>query len=213
MLDTLAYAIILGQWTLGVLHDHDWMLVFFNALLAFFAARLWWTTYKDTRILQRAYIAVEPQGVHLMVNGNDLIGHVGIKNAGHLPARKLNCAVNIKYSLSGEEPETFLPPEKGKENIVVAPGTVATLGSGTTVKWWTLLEASAAEAARGDRGAEIDVFLYVWGSVHYDNGFKRTCRTKFCHRYRWVNRGRGHVGQYEIAAAYARYHQHGNGSN
>ena len=136
MLDTLvAYAIILGQWTLGVLRDHDWMLVIFTAILAVFTGRLWWTTHKDTRILQRAYIAVEPQGVYLMLNGNDLIGHVGIKNAGHLPARKLNWIVNIKYSLSGDEPETFFPPEKGEGNIVVAPGTLATQGSGTSIKF------------------------------------------------------------------------------
>jgi hypothetical protein len=211
MLDTVeAYAVTLGQWAWSVLRDHDWMLVIFTAILAIFTFRLWRTTHRDTRILQRAYIAVEPQGVHLLINGNDLIGHVGIKNAGHLPARKVSWAVNIKYSLSGDEPEASFPMERGEGNIVVAPGTSATQASGTSVKLQTLLDACGEEVARGDKGAEIDVFLYVWGSVQYDNGFRRSCNTKFCHRYRWVNRGRGHIGQYEIASAYARYHRHGN---
>src|SRR5262249_3485585 len=57
------------------------ILALFTAMLAIFTKRLW----SDARILQRAYIAVEPLGIHLMKNGSDLIGHVGIKNAGHLP--------------------------------------------------------------------------------------------------------------------------------
>ena len=55
-------------------HWHDWLLVIFTALLAFFTARLWLTT----RILQRAYIAVEPHGVHSMVSvENYLICELG----------------------------------------------------------------------------------------------------------------------------------------
>src|SRR5207249_3011977 len=56
-------AVTIGQGVWSVLRDHDWMLVIFTAILAIFTFRLWRTTYKDTRILQRAYIAVEPQGV------------------------------------------------------------------------------------------------------------------------------------------------------
>jgi hypothetical protein len=66
------------------------MLVIFTALLAIFIARPWYTTKRDTRILQRAYIAVEPLGIHLMQNGSELIGHVAMKNAGRLPARKVS---------------------------------------------------------------------------------------------------------------------------
>jgi hypothetical protein len=184
----------------------DWMLVIFTALVAIFTGSLWWTTWKDTRILQRAYIAVEPLGIHLMANGSSLIGHVGTKNAGHLPARKLNWLISIKHSLNGAEPESFFPLEKGNGKIVVAPGTVATQATNTNVSVQTLLTECAAEAAKGERALEIDVFLYVWGAVRYDDGFKRTRSTKFCHRYNWKTRD----GRYEIAARDARYHDHGN---
>ena len=180
------------------------MLVIFTAFLALFTFLLLLlarTAKKDTRILQRAYIAVEPQGIHLMSNGSDLIGHIGMKNAGHLPARKVGWFINIKHSSNGEEPETFFKLESEKGNIVVAPGTVATRGSPTSVLVADL-------PARSE--TELPAYLYVWGSVHYDNGFRRICTTKFCHRYNWKSRGRGHIDKYEIAAAYARYHEHGN---
>jgi hypothetical protein len=69
-------------------------------LIALFTLALWQSTERlweatrntalvqerDTRILQRAYLAVEPLGVHVMSEGDRVLGHVGIKNAGNLSA-------------------------------------------------------------------------------------------------------------------------------
>src|SRR5262245_51210058 len=162
------------------------MLVIFAGLLAIFTARLWYTTKRDTKILQRAYIAVEPLGIHLMQNGTELIGHVAIKNAGHLPARKVSWLVNIHASESGEE------RDRG-------------------VQVQTLNELSGAEAGV-DRERQRSTYLYVWGAVNYDDGFKKMRTTKFCHRYNWITR-KQHDKPCVIAAADARYHDYANGAN
>src|SRR5690349_7817857 len=125
----LGYLENAGPVALAIVTNHDWMLASFTGLLAIFTARLWYTTQKDTRILQRAYIAVEPLGIHLMQNGSELIGHVAMKNAGHLPARKVSWFVNIHASESGEEHDSLFPLQPDKGNIVIVPGAAATRGS------------------------------------------------------------------------------------
>jgi hypothetical protein len=176
------------------------ILALFTVILAIFTKRLW----EDARILQRAYIAVEPHGIHLMKNGSDLIGHVGIKNAGRLPARKLSWFINIRFGHSDEERDDFFPLESGKGNIVIAPGAITTHGSEISVKLQALNEFSGA-----GRGRERPTYLYVWGAVEYDDGFNIMRTTKFCHRYNWSNRKERDKPN-EIDAADARYHESGN---
>ena len=194
---------------LSILRDHDWVLVIlllavFTLILVIFTRRLW----SDARILQRAYIAVEPLGIRLMKNGSDLIGHVGIKNTGHLPARKLSCLINIRFGHSGEESDDFFPLQQGKGKIVIAPGAIATRGSGISVKVQTLNEFCRAAAGVG-RDSERPTYLYVWGAVEYEDGFNKIRTTKFCHRYNWIDR-KERDKPYEIDAADARYHEYGN---
>jgi hypothetical protein len=176
------------------------ILALFTVILALFTKRLW----EDARILQRAYIAVEPLGIHLMKNGSDLIGHVGIKNAGRLPARKLRWFINIRFGHSGEERDDFFPLDSGKGNIVIAPGAVATRSSGISVKVQVLNEFSGV-----GRDRERPTYLYVWGAIEYDDGFNIMRTTKFCHRYNWINRKERDKPN-EIDAADARYHEYGN---
>jgi hypothetical protein len=81
----------------------------FTALLALATLILVGIAYlqiRQGRIVQRAYVAVEPLGVHLMVEGDRVIGHIGIRNAGRLPARQLSWFINIKHSnkVSGAPP-------------------------------------------------------------------------------------------------------------
>jgi len=221
-----AFNFLTRVWTqiLQIGHD-DWLAIFtgllalFTLLLAVFTGRLWSTTKNYTRILQRAYIAVEPGGIHVMENGSDLIGHVGIKNAGKLPARNVSWFVGIKHSGNGEEPADFFPLEPadffplkpGTGSIVIAPDTTATQGSapGPGVQVETLNEFCGASSGTA-RAKERPTFLYVWGVVNYDDGFKNGQMTKFCHRYNWINRGRDHPIGYGIDAEFARHHEYGN---
>ena len=203
----LSYLESARSFAISVVTNHDWMLVIFTGLLAIFTGILWYTTRKDTKILQRAYIAVEPLGIHLMKNGSDLIGHIGMKNAGRLPARRVSWFVDIHFSEGGEERDSLFPLRRGNGNIVIAPGTVATRGTANSVQVQQLNELSGPDA-----GAEKPTYLYVWGAVRYDDGFKRMRTTKFCHRYNWAARKEGDK-RYEIDAADARYHEYGNGAN
>ena len=205
--------LLLSVWDAStpVLRDHDWMLVIFTGVLALFTAvlaistlLLWRTTKKDTRILQRAYIAVEPLGVHLMSDASTVIGQVGIRNAGHLPARKLSSVTNMRWSKNGNEPEASFPIERREGKVVIVPSALTIRASRTTIDLKILNNASGAGSGKL-KDEEEEVFLYVWGSVRYDNGFRRKRTTRFCHRYNWKSR----VG-YEITKEQARFHEHFN---
>ena len=169
------------------------------------------TTRRDSRILQRAYVVVEPLGVHLMPNGGELIGHVGIKNAGRLPARKVSWFVNMHASESGEERDSLFPFDRLKGNIVIAPGSVATRDSAKAVPMQSLTEISGAGDG-ADKEHERPTYLYVWGAVRYDDGFRKMRTTRFCHRYNWAARKQTD-NPCVIAAADARQHEYANAAN
>jgi hypothetical protein len=181
------------------------LLVFATLLLALIAL----LQIRQGRIVQRAYVAVEPLGIHLMVEGDRVIGHIGIRNAGRLPARQLSWFINIKHSDKGNE-EVF-PLENGKGNIIVTPGAEAIMGSDTHVTLQDLISASGMDAAGGARNREKLLYLYVWGAVYYNDGIHwRRRSTKFCHQYNWIVREKDGAGRYEIDKQNARYHEHGN---
>jgi hypothetical protein len=183
------------------------LLVIATVLLALIA----YLQIRQNKIVQRAYVAVEPLGIHLMIEGDRLIGHVGIRNAGRLPARKLSWFINIKRSDKGNE-EIF-PLDKGKGKITVTPGAMATRGSDKHIVLQDLISASGMDITKG-RSRENPTYLYVWGVVYYKDGVRkiRWRFTKFCHRYNWIIREMG-AARYEIAKEYARYHEHGNDAN
>ena len=186
----------------------------FTALVAAFTALLFLATYmlawiafrqrKDSRIAQRAYLAAEPLGIYLMVEGDRVIGHIGIRNAGRLPARKVSWFINMRQSEKGNE--KVFPLQKPKGSIIIPPGAVTRRGSDIHI----FLEKLISAAGEGkERNQENDVYLYVWGVLRYKDGFRLRKRfTKFCHRYNWrIRRGN------EIAEKYARYHEYGNDAN
>lgn len=210
-----SYLVSFWSCFIAVVTDHNWLLVIFTGLLAVFTLLLaiyTWRLWKDARILQRAYIAVEPLGIHMMQNGSDLIGHVGVKNAGRLPARKVSWFIDITVSENGSEPDEFFPIKEHKGNIVIAPDVIATRGSAARASVTVDGLNKFCQAELG-RAKEKRTFLYVWGSVSYDDGFDTNRTTTFCHRYNWINRGRDRpagVGPYEIDAKFARHHEYGN---
>jgi hypothetical protein len=187
---------------------HEWLIAIAAIATAFFTFTLWWSTHKlwkatwntalaqerDTRILQRAYIAVEPRGIHLLSDGNRVLGHVGIKNAGNLPARNVSWRIRMKVNKDGGLND-FPLEEEEEGRIVIAPSSIARQGSQDSI-------ALSEIVACGGGGSH---YLYVWGIVRYDNGFKRRCFTKFCHRYNCRSQPIG-----PIPESGARYHTHGN---
>jgi hypothetical protein len=153
---------------------------------------------RDAEIVHRAYLSVEPGGLHPPVGRPEgehvVLGHVRFKNVGHVPAQNVSWALYIKPSLNGELNDFPIAESDFREGLVIFP-----------------------ESAVTRRSDSINVthesgWIYVWGEIKYDDGFGGPRRlTKYCHRYnREVLRlleGRAGHG---ILEADARFHDHGN---
>jgi hypothetical protein len=164
---------------------------------------------KDGRVVQRAYIAVDPLGIELKVDGGSLLGQVGFRNAGNLPARDVGWFVGIKWSHCDALEDGDFPRGEIKGKNVAPPGTVLPRGSKESVGLQVLNDACNLTGSV-ELPNQKAVFLYVWGIVRYHDGFSAGRTTKFCHRYNWINRGRDSSDKYNLAAKWARYHEHGN---
>jgi len=184
-------------------------LLIFTGLLWSSTEKLWAETRNsgrrqeaDTRILQRAYISIEPQGIKCLSNETSdttAVAHIGIGNVGHLPARDVKWA--IKWAVDGRRYREDFPVAENEAfgRNVVSPGTIMTQGS------------DRFEFVEDAVGSEEGTFLYVWGAVYYLDGFDNTPpRTaRFCHRYNYENLPSGDAAYFFKPDA-ARIHRYGN---
>jgi hypothetical protein len=160
-----------------------------------------WLLGRITGIIQRAYLDVRPQGIHLWRTEDRLVGHVSLHNAGHLPARKVRWVVRITPSNDPQWRNFTYPADSqfGGNNIIPPGGDI--IEGSDAVMLTTLMDFIETQ--------DKDCFLYVWGRVYYNDGLRRRERhTDFCHRYNYGTRNR--VGLYELPAAEARFHRFGN---
>jgi hypothetical protein len=148
----------------------------------------------DTRILQRAYLTIEPRGIHLVRDGDAVLGHIGIKNVGKLPAQNVSWRVRMILTADGGL-KSFPIQDEEDGRIVLVPNAIARQGSQDRVPLQNIT----------DRFNSGTGWLYVWGIVRYDDGFGKRRYTRFCHRYNCRAQAVG-----AIAASGARYHAHGN---
>lgn len=194
---------------IGVLNGYEPLITAvatgFIACFTITLARIGKRQIADTRILQRAYLSVEPLGIEPIAGADNQQSNavVGIKNTGHLPAT--NVAWVIEIDLCGEK--RWIPPpisRKREGQNVIAPGAIMPQGSEPYMFTYNDL-------------AEIRTqFFYVWGNVTYNDGFGKTTRIDFCHRYNCANitkitvmNDRGH----RITADKARQGRFGNSVN
>lgn len=173
-----------------------------TVIVGIFTGTLWWAVagqYDDTRIIQRAFIAVEPGGIREFDSKDGRIAcNIIIINAGNLPARNVRWTIYKGYSRNGAR-EKFPIREftMVKNGIVLAPKAAAIKGGRPTNK-------KRFDAIR--IGAEADkAWLYVWGKVAYHDGFRKGKFIEFCHRYN-LN---GAVG-YAVRKKNGRHHEYGN---
>jgi hypothetical protein len=154
------------------------------------------TQTKDTRILQRAYLSVEPGGVKPFEGDDERIAcDVIIVNAGNLPARNVSWFLDKMYSEDPTQENFSYGPVTG--DIVIAPKSRAVKGTKPTFR---PIFAEKRDLALPDKG-----WLYVFGKVSYHDGFQKGRYINFCHRYNL----RGARG-FEIPIANGRYHEKAN---
>jgi hypothetical protein len=66
----------------------DWITAVSTGIIALLTIILAWVAYRqraETKIVQRAYLNVKPEGIVTNTQG-ELLGHVAFKNVGKLPA-------------------------------------------------------------------------------------------------------------------------------
>lgn len=154
--------------------------------------RVAWRQTKDARVLQRAYLDAQFDGIHTNTDG-ELLGRVVFKNVGHLPATKVYWCVKLDYG--GED----WRPRKISRNGLMSESTIP----------------KGAEWPQGSAGVpppqDLEgLYVYVWGRIAYLDGFGwRKRRLDFCHRYPWAKREEAATGT-SISRKYARYHDVGN---
>jgi hypothetical protein len=76
---------------------------------------------------QRAYISVEPLGIGMVVGGARVLGHVGIHNAGRLPAHNVRWFINMKASPDGVDKDFPIGALSG--DVVAPPGVTMPRGT------------------------------------------------------------------------------------
>lgn len=177
----------------------------FTGVLTGSTALLWKETRRlaggaenQLKITQRAYIAVDPDGVrNVLKPENNIICRVAIKNTGHLPARNVRWLITQRFS--GDKRLADFPI-----NISAAEGANVVSPGATMIQGGDLYPAMPSEFSA--KSGPTDRYLYVWGIVLYDDGiggFDR--KTLFCHRYNCRN-----LDGREIAARHGRFSRYGN---
>jgi hypothetical protein len=113
----------------GTTHDP---VAFFTAILSVSTIGLWIVTWRgirnqarETEILERAYLNVEPGGTEIHQDRNDrVVAKIIIRNVGHLPARNVRFCGNA--GATGGGADDFPIKELFPGKIVLAPGAAST---------------------------------------------------------------------------------------
>src|SRR6266536_20788 len=161
-----------------------------TALLTLLAFMQW----RGNRRLQRAYISAEPHGVRSIRGAESLIlSHIAFHNVGQTTAREIVCRIKAEWSSD----DKFKPPRIEKKEL---EGTYIIPAGGKMIQD----SPNATYPA-----AETRTYFYVWGSIHYQDGFGGRRFTDFCHRYHH-NSMVNYNGFYKADPDEARHHDHGN---
>lgn len=186
----------------------DVYIAFFSGLLVFVTGGLIWVgvqQYRDTRILERAFISVNLGGL-TTDTFDHVIGRVIFENTGRLPAMRFRWRIKICPHTGGDFIAPKISSEDLEANAVVPVGAKWTMGSG-------------ACTPRPEHAWE---YVYVWSRVEYTDGFGRSRFTNFCHRYSWAVRKRtiamwadqpGSSVIDQVSASDGRFHKNGNESD
>jgi hypothetical protein len=94
-----------------------------TCLLGYFSFRQLRDTDRALRVTQRAYITVEPLGLHPISAKKLTVGHFRIRNAGNLPARNLGWFVD--YKIIDDPAFNSFPTPLSDDPIIKLPAVAA----------------------------------------------------------------------------------------
>ena len=177
-----------------------------TALIGLLALATLWLVWiaswqsRDVRNAQRAYLAVEPLGVRIVANR--AIGLIGIRNAGHLAARKVGCFIGLKQS--DKDDENNFPLDKPNGAVVIPPGATARMSGVQAL----VTDSNPSAREQPDKTRARPTYLYVWGIVYYNDGFRGNRFTQFCHRYTWRKSDASEIRELDAV-----FHDYGNDAN
>ncbi len=188
----------LVRWTAG-LTISTVLLFAATVALGFFAYQQGREIKADTRILQRAYLSVEPGGINQFLDGTHRLAcDIVMRNAGNLPATNVAWYITREIAVEGKKRGFTIAAREGK--IVLPPKAFARKGSKNC------LNRSEVLANKNPKGTDTQCWVYVWGQVDYLDGFNNRRFVKFCHRYNiGASNSEGAIG---VRAG--RYHEDGN---
>jgi hypothetical protein len=193
----------------------DVYIALFSGLLVFVTGGVVWVgfqQYRDTRILQRAYVSAEPLGIHYLMERPDaLVAHVKIINAGNLPAQKVKWRIQTLFSRDGEHKDFEINPKDLSGDNVISPQSEMIQGNNDILSRAQMVREN--DFVRQNFMSNPDSFVYVYGLVIYEDGFGKERKLCFCHRYPCITYGSfgsSIPGTAGIAATDGRQHQYGN---
>lgn len=191
-------------------YEHE-LIAGFTIVLAFSTVFLWlstrrlWKVTNDTlehaerttKSELRAYIGVEPRGVTRLVDQDNLLGHIKIRNFGRIPAKNISIFVLTDYHSDptkmvfkiGQLYETKTALQPRAEMILSAASVVS-------IDFIDVTE---------DGNADYVGCIFVYGKVTYTDEFNTSGWTEFCHRYPCEMM----EGDSRISRKHARYHERG----
>ena len=158
-------------------------------------------TQKNNRLELRAYLAVEPLGIKNLIRRDKGIGLVQIRNVGRLPARDVSAIVHMTVC-DRDKWMGFAEVHGEISSRTIHPGATMSQGS---VDYHPVSDICSG-----------DTHVFVWGQVHYLDGYGIERFTRFCHRYAGASYEGGvsksepsAKGLFLITAEKARYHTSG----
>jgi hypothetical protein len=184
---------------------YTFVVAIFTGVLGISTIGLWIVTAKgirnqarDTEILERAYLAVEPGGIWEHADRGDRVTvKFTVRNVGHLPAR------DVVWSSAGATPDLrgtidFTLTEPSGDGIVIAPGTATTLHGAVVFIW-------------GENGPCLGNTMHLWGIVQYRDGFGKKRHTRFHHYYGTKHLTRGQA--FSLPSSAGELAENGNDAN
>lgn len=170
----------------------------------------------------RAYLSVLPGGINELIGSRQAMGHVEVKNVGRLPAREVWIHVRMRIGGRDDQKPTL---RGGRDHFEVPDDPYSSdpleFSVDRAILPGTMIRQGAAErdaVSVRELLAHKNMYVYVWGVVHYSDGTQRRF-TKFRHRYAIAShspndwQSPAHETRKIIGADKARYHPFGNSAN